>query len=188
VTPEVVELCDKARLDLVAGRTVVAEEKARAALGLCPGYGEAGLILLDIRIRRKRFEEALHLARGLDLPEADRFFVTAKPLYLLGREAEALEALALAYRARPGFTIALLEAARIRLAKGRDGADAALLLIDKAVATSRFDPEPWAMRGFVYGVHLKQRAKARAAYEIALSLDPGNADYETALRRLTGPR
>jgi len=184
VTPEVVLLTDGARLALRAGRLTDAGEKARAALGSCPGYGEAGLILLDVLLRRKRFGEALHLARGLDLPEAERSLVTAKPLYLLGRHTEAIEALDLAYRARPGFTVALLEAARIHLGLGQDGAAAALRLIDRAIVTSRFEAEPWAMRGFVLAVHLNQLERARSAYERALSLDPGNSEYEIALRRL----
>ena len=66
---------------------------------------------------------------------------------------------------------------------GRD-----VLLIDKALGTSRFDAEPWAMRGFVYAKYLNDRGKARAAYELALSLDPGNSEYERALLRLETPR
>jgi hypothetical protein len=52
------------------------------------------------------------------------------------------------------------------------------------VKTSRFDPEPWALRGFILAVHFGERQKALSAYRVALSLDPGNRDYEAAIERL----
>ncbi|MEN8149538.1 MAG: hypothetical protein ABFS86_06925, partial [Planctomycetota bacterium] len=184
VTMVVVARTEQARLAFEAKRLDRADEHARAALALCPGYGEAGRILVDVISRRGRHGEALSLLATLDLPTVDRHMLRARLLYRQNDHAAALKALEQAYGAQPGHTAALIAAARIHLEKGEDGVVFAMSFIERAIVVSRFDAEAWALRGFVREVHLGRRDLARDDFLRALSLDPGNRRYEAALLRL----
>jgi hypothetical protein len=89
-----------------------------------------------------------------------------------------------AYRKKPGHVDALLTAARIHLEAGPDGVHPALALVEIARRSCPHDAEAWGLSGFIHAVHLKDFIRARDDYERALTLDPGNPDYERALNRL----
>ena len=89
-------LSQMAHLQLSVGKITDAEKNLQQALGLFPGYHYALGNLAKVRIRQKRYEEAVALLqqRYQAAPHAENLYDLAEALQLAGRKQEAKSAFA----------------------------------------------------------------------------------------------
>jgi len=186
VTPEVVEETDRARRLLSEFRYDAAEATLRRVLRLCPGYAEAGRLLITILDGRKAFAEALDLARGLVLPKVEKDLLIAELMAEAGDREAALTRLAEIPEPGPGCFEAHVLAARILLHADPPRPHKAM---EQAVAATEYAPDvafAWALLGRIHGEYLDDAAEALIAYTRARDLDMENAEYQTGVLRYMG--
>jgi tetratricopeptide (TPR) repeat protein len=181
-----VEGVDRARLLIEEYLVDEAEAILRKALEDCPGYAEAGLLLLPILEDKEAFDEALGLARSLRLPPEEKTMVVARYLTLAGDREAAVARLDEIPFNSPRFVDSRLLAADLLLKADPPRVEAALTRAKSAASKASKDAESWGVVGLIILNHLDDREGALKALLTARDLDPLNPRWDRALERLYG--